>query len=607
MACELNPPGEQDVFAFAGQANEHIIVRVGPADSDGVSLETQIVAPDGTTICSGINGSNSKIRDCTLPETATYQIVVTDRSDDDTNNYIIFLESLTNPSESTEIAYGTSMRGEIVTGTEADFYTFEGTANEYILARVGNRDDYISLNATIVAPDGTIICNDNTSGSGSETYSCTLPRDGTYKLYVVDYHLYYTSGYTLFLDSINTPINSTSIAYGTSLDGTIVVPEADFYTFTGMANERILVRSILRDNSGSTNIRVAGPDGKIICSGYSASSELDDCLLPQNGTYQVIVTEGQFVPQDNTINYTIFIDSITNPNNSTPIEYGMSLDGTIVIPEVYFYTFTGTANERILVQSILRDNSGSTDVRVAGPDGKIICSGYYASSLDDCLLPQNGTYQVIVTEGMYRPQDNTINYTIFLDNQDNPSTPTPTGVAPGPDATPTAMATATPGADATPTVAATATPTTMATATPDADTTPTATPETGSTRNVTINYGTGKPGSRFVIRGYNFVSISNVNVSVNGSSVTSISISNNSFTISLVTSSSAQVGTYRVSISTSSGRLAADDDDTLSTEYILDADAPLREEQPDDATVVEVPETIPPAAALAVFLPLVVR
>ncbi len=136
-------------------------------------------------------------------------------------------------------------------------------------------------------------------------------------------------------------------------------------------------------------------------------------------------------------------------------------------------------------------------------------------------------------------------------------------------------------------------------------TTPTSTPTAGSTRNLTINHGTGKPGSRFVIHGNNFVGISNVNVSVNGQSVASISISNNSFTLSIVTSSSAQVGTYRVSI-TSSSRLAADDE-ALSTMYVLDADAPLREEQPDDATAVDVPETIPPLAIQAVYLPLITR
>jgi hypothetical protein len=92
---------------------------------------------------------------------------------------------------------------------------------------------------------------------------------------------------------------------------------------------------------------------------------------------------------------------------------------------------------------------------------------------------------------------------------------------------------------------------------------------------------------------------------VNGEFVVNVSISDGSFTLVLMTAQDAQAGVYQADAVTTEG-LAADE--TLaSIRYTLDADAPLREEQPAEATSVDVPASIAPMEVPPVYLPLVRR
>jgi len=133
-----------------------------------------------------------------------------------------------------------------------------------------------------------------------------------------------------------------------------------------------------------------------------------------------------------------------------------------------------------------------------------------------------------------------------------------------------------------------------------------ATPEPGSLPRIELNHNTGKPGSIFVLNGTLFDGVTHVNILVNGQSVaTNILVEGGSFTILLITSPDAPMGIYRVSVVASSG-LAADEV-LASTHYTLEADAPLREEQPTGVTEVDVPADIGPTQLQFVYLPLVMR
>jgi hypothetical protein len=145
------------------------------------------------------------------------------------------------------------------------------------------------------------------------------------------------------------------------------------------------------------------------------------------------------------------------------------------------------------------------------------------------------------------------------------------------------------------------------TVTPTPETTPTLTPtpDPAAPPELEMNYNTGKPGSRFVLKGFNVGSVSSISVLINGQSVVNVNVSGGSFTIVLITAANAQPGIYQISVVASSGLTA--DEVLASTRYTLDADALLREEQPADVTQVDVPETIVPMQEQPVYLPLIIR
>jgi hypothetical protein len=133
-----------------------------------------------------------------------------------------------------------------------------------------------------------------------------------------------------------------------------------------------------------------------------------------------------------------------------------------------------------------------------------------------------------------------------------------------------------------------------------------ATPDPLPSPVLNLNYSTGMPGSRFVLTGANFEGGSAITITVNGQNVETISTTaDGTFTLVLVTDQNAQLGNYRVSIALSNS--VAANGTSVTTRYILDDTAPLRQEQPEGATLIDVPISIAPIEERFLYLPLIKR
>jgi hypothetical protein len=124
-----------------------------------------------------------------------------------------------------------------------------------------------------------------------------------------------------------------------------------------------------------------------------------------------------------------------------------------------------------------------------------------------------------------------------------------------------------------------------------------------------ISYDNGKQGSRFVLRTTLFDDLTGVHVLIkvliNEQNVANISLDCDNPTIVLRTVQSAQDGKYQVSlVGLASGYTLA------TTQYTLDANAPLREDLPAKVVLVDVPAHIAPVQEqqrFSLYFPLVVR
>src|SRR6185295_3981776 len=87
----------------------------------------------------------------------------------------------------------------------------------------------------------------------------------------------------------------TAISFGETLAASITAPgEVDTYTFSAVANDRVMVGMAIASGGLDPEIVLYNPSGQAICSayyGYGGATEINDCTLPVSGTYTLLADD----------------------------------------------------------------------------------------------------------------------------------------------------------------------------------------------------------------------------------------------------------------------------------------------------------------------------
>ena len=207
-----------------------------------------------------------------------------------------------------------------------------------------------------------------------------------------------------------------AISYGETITESISSDgEVDVYTFSGVANEKVIIR--LTENSSSyplePSLELYNPTGNPVESTSDGSQAEINIVLPQTGTYTIFASD---VNGDDTGNYALFIQRVMNPGNASIINYGETLTGSISTDgEVDTYSFAGNAGDKIIVR--LTENSSSYPLEplaeVFDPAGdSLLASIDGAQAQMEITLPADGSYMILVSDSY--PGDDTGNYALFI-------------------------------------------------------------------------------------------------------------------------------------------------------------------------------------------------
>src|SRR5438132_623917 len=186
---------------------------------------------------------------------------------------------------------------------------------------------------SIVKPDGTNLVSSGVSGNGSFNNK-TLPTTGTYTVLVNS--LSYTGGVTLTLTqnitqpiALNTPQSVSSTLAGQVFD----------LTFSGTAGQ-VVSLAATNNNYRSEERRVGNvnPDGSnLVSGGVSGNGSFNNKVLPQNGTYTVLVYS---LSNTGGVNLTLTPNITQSIAFNTPQSVSSTLAG-----QVFDLTFSGTAGQ----------------------------------------------------------------------------------------------------------------------------------------------------------------------------------------------------------------------------------------------------------------------
>ncbi len=184
----------------------------------------------------------------------------------------------------------------------------------------------------------------------------------------------------------------------TVMESIDTVGEEDCFTIDASAGDDLLL-TIGESDGFQLQVSLFAPNGMELQSATNnVGFRLDQCDLPQTGTYTYLVQELQ---GDDTGDYSltaVVIDETVDADN-TALMSGATVDTSITTGDIDTYTIDADAGETLLL-TIGENNGYQLEVTLYAPDGTELQSVTDNSGfrLDQSNLPQTGTYTYVVRE-----------------------------------------------------------------------------------------------------------------------------------------------------------------------------------------------------------------
>jgi hypothetical protein len=281
------------------------------------------------------------------------------------------------------IGFGETISGCIGAPAETDAYTFIANAGDVILLGItkvsGNLWPRIRLydaasnlleeettfdHAEIIHESVTTsptfkiylpIVFRNCTGLSASTQlesrhlALSATASGTYTILVSDgFNGTFTGEYNLFLQRLNSPVDSIPIAFGKTFTSTINLPaEMDTFSFSANAGDEILIGATQLSDVWP-RVQLFDPQGHWVREhGTHTHFEITQTLSTA-GNYTLLFNDS--FGGDSTGDYALHLQRLNPPADPANLSYGQTITGTISMPaEMDAYTFSGTAGDTILI------------------------------------------------------------------------------------------------------------------------------------------------------------------------------------------------------------------------------------------------------------------
>jgi hypothetical protein len=272
--------------------------------------------------------------------------------------------------------------------------TFSGTANQRVSLNITN-STIASMKITLAKVNGPEIFIVSATKTARFVDTNTLPSSGNYKL-TVDPNSNYTGKVTLRLYDVPADASGSITLGNPGVKVTTTVPGQDAaFTFSGVAGHRVSLRmDPVTVSSGS--VTVLNPDSTVLSGPQAfatAPTFIDPLDLEQTGTYTVFLN-----PKVKNVGSVTLTGYDVPADTSAALTLGTPATGTTTVPgQRNDFTFTGTQNQRVSVEVISSEFSGS--LRLLKPDLSVLAAtpvGPAGGFLDTTVLPANGTYTLVV-------------------------------------------------------------------------------------------------------------------------------------------------------------------------------------------------------------------
>lgn len=198
IQCDISTPGEIRTITFEADQNDYLYIRVlNKNQGEMFSPLTTIHDPSGTKISEDYSNSGAE-RVIHLPSSGTYMVRVGDGERAHTGEFVLYIQSLRNPTSAKTITPGVQLPGSFTEAFQEDVYLFDTSIGEKVSIEVSQVPvtGPLTLRVIIYSPKGDLEY-EGIGGSGVSAFF-TAASSGTYAMFVSNPSLNSTGEYFVF-------------------------------------------------------------------------------------------------------------------------------------------------------------------------------------------------------------------------------------------------------------------------------------------------------------------------------------------------------------------------------------------------------------------------
>jgi hypothetical protein len=421
-------PSDVDFFTFTAAAGDRVLVRAIQASGSQMNPLVTIYEPDGTSAGCASQGTTLVDVSCGPLAAGAYTIRVSDLSVDTTGAYRLYLNRLNNAAGATTITYDQTKTADIDAADpgDVDFFTFTAGAGDRVLIRMAAVGAALNPSLALYAPDGSYTNCGSVTGGTYLDMECGPLTGGTYSLRVAEYGANQSGSYRLYVNKLNPPTGATGIAYNQTKTADIDAADpsdVDFFTFTAVAGDRILLRASQVGGSGANPlVTIYKPDGTSAgCGGQSATLVDVSCGPLTTGVYAIRVSD---LSEDTTGGYRLYINRLNVAVGAPTIAYDETKTDSIDPADpadIDFYKFSATAGDRVVIRMTAVGSTINPSIALYAPDGTYTNCGSVTggTSLEvECASLVAGMYSIRLAE---YGANNIGGYTLYVNRLNPPA------------------------------------------------------------------------------------------------------------------------------------------------------------------------------------------
>jgi YD repeat-containing protein len=358
-------------YQFTGSAGERVFYDGLTGSGIGASLD----GPSGNVFNVAINSQNGP---SILPSAGTYTLTI--YTSGGSGPYSFNLFNAAAPVVANYVL-GTAENGTLANPGDQAIYTFSAAAGQRVFYNATVNSS--GIDALLQSPSGVQVFNVNGS---SQQGPYTLPETGTYTLVI------YGGGNTTgpFGFNLRAPLAPVTANYvlGTPVNSMLANPgDQAIYTFSGGAGQRVFYNATV--NSSGIDALLQSPSGVQVFN-VNASSQQGPYTLPEAGTYTLVI----YGSGNTTGAFGFNLRAPLAPVDpfymlGTPVSSSLANPGDEAL-----YTFSGGAGQRVFYNATV--SSSGIDALLQSPSGSVIFNVNASSQQGPYVLPQAGTYTLLI-------------------------------------------------------------------------------------------------------------------------------------------------------------------------------------------------------------------